>query len=136
MGLGELFDGIIWPMPNVEFVAPNTKLQQLPDEPNTTLVDESTTVPVRVPMALYGDDNHEDPGDTITYSYNPFQNTGVLVTDNGVTLGEDPADRLTMLFDTGASLSIISTDMNTTSALRRMRTPTTPVLNRIALKTK
>ena len=109
-GLVGLFEGVKWPMPNVQFVAPGMSLQQIPDDPITPL-NESTTAPVRIPLALYGLDNHQDPGDTITTSYNPFQNTGVVLSHHGATIGEDPNHRLTMLFDTGASLSIISTKM-------------------------
>lgn len=111
LGLGDLFDGVIWPMPDVEFVAPNSKLTAVPDDLSTLTVDESTTVPVRIPLNLYGLDNHADPGDMITASYNPFQNTGVLISHGGTTLGDDPNNRLAMLFDTGAALSIISTEM-------------------------
>ncbi len=106
-----LFAGITLSMPNVEFVAPGTTLQKKADDPSTPLVNESTTAPVRIPLALYGEDNHEDPGDSITYSYNPFQNSGVVLSDNGATIGGDPANRLAMLFDTGAALSIVSTEM-------------------------
>ena len=105
-----LFTGIKWPVPNVQFVAPGMSLQQIPDDPLTPL-NESTTAPVRIPLAHYGLDNHQDPGDTITASYNPFQNTGVVLSHHGATVGDDPNDRLAMLFDTGAALSIISTKM-------------------------
>jgi hypothetical protein len=111
MGLEELFQGVIWPMPDIEFVAPNTKLQAIPDNPATPLIDESTTQPVRIPLASYGVDNHASPGETITTSYNPFQHTGVVLSQGGTTLGNDPSHRLAMLVDTGASLSIISTRM-------------------------
>jgi len=110
LGLVGLFEGVKWPTPNVQFVAPGMSLQQIPDDPGTSL-NESTTAPVRIPLALYGLDNHQDPGDTITVSYNPFQNTGVVLSHHGATLGDDPNDRLAMLFDTGASLSIISKEM-------------------------
>ncbi|MHC4178254.1 MAG: hypothetical protein ACYSWU_12155, partial [Planctomycetota bacterium] len=94
----ESFEGIILPMPNIEFVPPGMTLQAVPDDVSTPL-NESTTEPVRIPMALYGMDNHADPGETITASHNPFQNTGVVLSDGGVTIGDDPDDRLAMLFD-------------------------------------
>ena len=110
LGLVALFTGVKWPTPNVQFVAPGVTLQQIPDDPLTPL-NESTTAPVRIPLAHYGLDNHQNPGDTITTSYNPFQNTGVVLSHHGATVGDDPNDRLAMLFDTGASLSIISKKM-------------------------
>ncbi len=109
--MADSFEGIFWPMPNVEFVAPNSKLTQIPNDDDTPLIDESTTAPVRIPLALYGEDNHDDPGDMITASYNPFQKTGVVLSDGGATIGDDPNDRLAMLVDTGAALSIVSTQM-------------------------
>lgn len=107
---GNLFKGITLSMPNVEFVAPGTKLEAIPDDDTTPLVDETSTAPVRVPLALFGEDNHENPGDMITSSYNPIQNTGVVLSHDGVTVG-GPDDKKTMLFDTGSMLTIMSTEM-------------------------
>lgn len=106
----EFYRGIVLPMPNIAFVAPGGTLEAIPDDESTPQ-NESTTDPVRIPLAPYGFDNHADPGEMITVSDNPFQNTGVVLSDGGVTIGDDPENRLAMLFDTGASLSIISTAM-------------------------
>lgn len=93
------FQGLLLPVPDLSFVPPGTTLTQGVD----------TTEPVRVPVDFVGIDNHQNPGTTITESYNPVVH-GIQVTN---TVGGVPAtvDNQTFLFDTGAQLTIISTAM-------------------------
>ncbi len=91
------FQGIVVSLPDLRFVEPGTKL--------TASHDGSVTPPVRIPLELWGENNHGDPGDSITTSPNPVQ-TGVTVRHGAASLGDN-----TLLFDTGAQLSVISTEM-------------------------
>jgi len=90
------FQGLIIPMPDLTFVQPGTQLVQGPD----------TTEVAHVPVDFLGIDNHLDPGDTITESYNPSV-TGISV-HNTVNNEAHQVDGQRFLFDTGAQLSIIS----------------------------
>jgi predicted aspartyl protease len=98
---GTLFDGIVFTMPDISFVPSGAKL---------SATGETTEV-VRLPVALAGEGNYSNPGDQVTVAPNPVQ--------TGVTLQNQPASQLltvggkTFLFDTGAQLSIISTDIAT-----------------------
>jgi uncharacterized repeat protein (TIGR01451 family) len=87
------FDGLVLPMPDLFFVAPGTQLAPGPE----------TTEVVRVPVTFFGIDNHLDPGDTITESYNPLV-AGIELNSAPFTVANQ-----TFLFDTGAQLSVIST---------------------------
>lgn len=91
------FQGIVIDMPDLRFVEPGTKL--------TAPTDGSVTEPVRIPLELWGDNNYANPGDLITTSPNPVQPHTSFVM-GGTTV----SDR-TMLFDTGAQLSVISTEI-------------------------
>jgi hypothetical protein len=112
---GELLDfsdfpelnGLVLPVPDVTFQQPGLGV---PDDPTCTQTnaDGSTrdicTDAVRIAVDFVGFDNHLDPGDSITESYNPVQNF-VAIEDNGIVLSNQ-----VYLFDTGAQLSIISTE--------------------------
>jgi uncharacterized repeat protein (TIGR01451 family) len=91
------FDGLILQLPDLHFVAPGTNLADLPPVPDTH-------APVRLPVQLFGIDNHLDPGNNLTESFNPVMATSFA---NGTTTLTDK----TMLFDTGAQLSIISSEI-------------------------
>lgn len=96
------FAGLVVSMPDLYFVQPGTKLEQVFGE-------NPTGVPVRVPLELWGESNQADPGDEITYSENPVQTNVALSNTNP----SDPNETLSVddqmfLFDTGAQLSIIS----------------------------
>lgn len=91
------FKDIVLYLPDLRFTAPGTRLQPASDG--------STTDPVRLPIALYGDDNHLFPGDLITTVPNPVH-THVKVEENGSQVTEK-----TFLFDTGAQLSVVSTSV-------------------------
>jgi len=91
------FDGLILQLPDVHFVAPGTNLADLPPVPDTH-------APVRLPVELIGIDNHLDPGQNLTESFNPVMTADF---DNGTNAVDDKV----MLFDTGAQLSIISPDI-------------------------
>lgn len=90
------FEGLIVYLPDLSIVAPNTPLVIPPD---------GTTGAVRIPLQMWGVDNHLAPGNDITASPNPVQ-TEVALFDNGL----QSLDR-TLLFDTGAMLSVISTEI-------------------------
>jgi hypothetical protein len=101
--LGELFPefpefaGMVLDAPDLRFVDPGTKL--------TAPTDGTVSDVVRIPLELWGESNYANPGDSITYAENPVQ-TGAAVSFNGVTTSNH-----TMLFDSGAQLTVISTDM-------------------------
>lgn len=103
LDFGELFPefpefaGIVLDAPDLRFVEPGTKL--------TAATDGTISEVVRIPLDLWGENNHAAPGDSITTTQNPVQ-TGTSVSFNGITTTNH-----TMLFDTGAQLSVISTDM-------------------------
>ncbi|MCI0685503.1 MAG: PKD domain-containing protein [Gemmataceae bacterium] len=91
------FEGLILPLPDLAFVPPGTQLIQEAD----------TTAPVRVPVDFIGIDNHLDPGNMLTESFNPVVSDVDLMN----TVGGNPfeVNDQVFLFDTGAQLSIIST---------------------------
>jgi hypothetical protein len=88
-----LIDGANLSVPNVTFVAPGTPL---PSSPNTT-------DPVKIPMSLFGGDNHTNPGSAVTESPNPVQ------TDVGLTWGSNTLTHQNYMFDTGSQVTVIST---------------------------
>ncbi len=90
------FEGLIVNLPDLAIV-----------EPNTTMVvpSDGVTAPVRIPLEMWGVDNHLDPADDITASPNPVQTQVDLL-----HLGSSSLDR-TLLFDTGAMLSVVSTEI-------------------------
>jgi hypothetical protein len=91
------FQGIVLNMPDLRFVEPNTEL--------TAATDGSETAVMRIPLELWGDNNYDNPGDSITYSPNPVQ------TNVSYALGGASVSGKTALFDTGAQLSVISTEV-------------------------
>jgi predicted aspartyl protease len=90
-----LFENVFLAMPDVAFVPRGASIAGKVD----------TFEPVHIPVVLYGEDNTANPGELPSASYNPVvpgvQTTSGLFTDTNRT----------MLFDTGAQLSIISTEM-------------------------
>ncbi|NMC20830.1 MAG: hypothetical protein GYA33_10470 [Thermogutta sp.] len=92
--LGPLFQGIVMYLPDVSFVASGLRLAGVPGE---------TTDPVRIPLSLWGSTNHPEPGDDVTVAPNPLQSLVALQEDLATV-----ADAV-FLFDTGASVSVIST---------------------------
>lgn len=89
-----LFSGIVLYMPDLSFVAVGTRLAGIPG---------TTTDPVRIPLTLFGPENYSSPGNEVTVAPNPVQEQ--------VSLGEALAtvSNAVFLFDTGASISVIST---------------------------
>ncbi|RMF99707.1 MAG: hypothetical protein D6741_08045, partial [Planctomycetota bacterium] len=94
--LGSLLAGMVYYMPDLSFVEPGVRLSAVAVE---------TTDPVRIPLAMYGDTNHPTPGNDLTIAPNPVQ-TNVAVADGGSQRTD-----LTFLLDTGASVSVISSDV-------------------------
>ncbi|GAB6165295.1 hypothetical protein JCM19992_12950 [Thermostilla marina] len=94
--LSTLLAGMVYYMPDLTFVQPGLRL--------TAIVGE-TTDPVRIPLAMYGDTNHPAPGNDLTVAPNPIQ-PNVSVADGGAQRTD-----LTFLLDTGASVSVISSDV-------------------------
>ena len=90
---------VIIRLPDVQFSNPNPAID-LPD-------DGSVSELVRIPVELYGEDNHSNPGDELTTSWSPVQ------TDVAVYEGDHAVQHKTFLFDTGAQVSVISTEVAT-----------------------
>ena len=91
--MGPLFQGMVIYMPDISFVASGLRLAGIAGE---------TTDPVRIPLSLLGPTNHPDPGDEVTVAPKPV--TGE------VSLQEDllTVANALFLFDTGASISVIT----------------------------
>jgi hypothetical protein len=94
----DIFPDLIIPFPDLTYTVPGTTITY--DTADTTLYE-----PVTLPFIPFGGDNFDDPGDLITDTnlYLIPAVTGVMDTTTSI-----PAD---FLFDTGAQLSVISTDM-------------------------
>ncbi len=95
MDFSDLIPGLTLAMPDIRFVSPGT--------PPTATAE--TTAGVYVPLGFFGFDNHLDPGNQITESYNPVQSQVQLA---NITTGLS-LENQNFLFDTGAQLSVIST---------------------------
>lgn len=95
------FDGLILYLPDIEFTTPGTQLTPTAE----------TTAAVRVPLEMYGTSNVAAPGDDVSYAPNPVQPEAVL------SLGGLSATDQTLLFDTGAQLSVISPNLAATLGL-------------------
>ncbi|MBN1395142.1 MAG: retropepsin-like domain-containing protein [Pirellulales bacterium] len=94
-------DTLPYYMADLEFVNSGTKLEASSD-PNVS-------GPFRIPLTMIGDDNYADPGNEMTYSANPFvSNVGVTMNVEGT---EFSVAEKTFLFDTGAMISVISTEL-------------------------
>ena len=93
------FEGLEFYAPDLQFVAPGSTLS----------AGTNTTAPVSIPIELFGIDNHLDPGDTLTESYNPVVSDIIVRDLNSATSFE--VTNQTFLFDTGAQLSVISEDI-------------------------
>lgn len=100
--LTSLIDGLVLPMPDLHFVDAGTTLPQP--------VDTTTTAPVYLPLDFLGEDNHTDPGDLITVSPSPMDNHVTLINNATVPAPTTAADKH-FLLDTGAQLSVVSTDL-------------------------
>ncbi|MCA9247535.1 MAG: aspartyl protease family protein [Planctomycetales bacterium] len=94
------FEGISLFLPSIQFVESGSPLDA---------GGETISAPLRVPVQLFGEDNSADPGDLITASYNPVI-PGVHL-ENTVNDVLGAASDQTFLFDTGAQLSVISTEI-------------------------
>jgi autotransporter-associated beta strand protein len=113
---GELLDfsdfpelrGLVLPVPDVSFQEPGLPPVDdaacLQDNGDGTF-DDVCTDAVRIAVDFVGFDNHLDPGNQITESYNPVQKH-VSIEHGGLGRSDQ-----TFLFDTGAQLSIISVDL-------------------------
>ena len=84
------FKDIIIYLPDLRFTDPNPTI----DVPT----DGSATEPVRIPVDLYGQDNHLNPGDQLTESWSPVQSQVATYDGDNVVLNK------TLLFDTGAPI--------------------------------
>ena len=92
---GLLPDGLVFATPEISFVAPGSVLA-----PNA-----DTYFPVDIPVRLYGENTVSNPGNVPSVGFNPVVDSITAV--NGLHSSGDK----TFLFDTGAQLSIISTEM-------------------------
>ena len=93
LDFSELLPGVVIPVPDVRYVSPASSL---------TKTDKSID-PIVIPIELLGTTNHPNPGNQVTEAPNP--------TILGIDLREGAAEvqDQTFLFDTGAMLSVIST---------------------------
>jgi autotransporter-associated beta strand protein len=98
MDLSSLLPDLLIPMPDLRFVPPGTK----------PTADATTGAPVRIPLTLVGDNNHPNPGDSVTVSPNPVQPSVVLSTADPTGGPARTVAQQRFLFDTGAQLTIIS----------------------------
>jgi hypothetical protein len=97
-GLMPEMESLVIPFPDLQFVEPGQVL--LPDTTHGSVFDT-----IVFPMIPFGADNSANPGDLITESL-LWLIPNVHAGDNSVTTGAT-----NFLFDTGAQLSVISTDM-------------------------
>jgi hypothetical protein len=94
-GLLPELNGITLTIPEIGFVSPGSTLAPTVD----------TYTAVNIPVKLYGEDTSSNPGLAPTVGFNPVvESTAVM--HNSASIGNK-----TFLFDTGAQLSIISTEM-------------------------
>ncbi len=95
-----LIPGLILTQPDLNFVAPGTRLQGGP----------GLTDPVYIPLGTFGSDTYANPGTAITESPSPMQNdVSVFYTPLAGTPTE--ADHNHFLLDTGSQLTIISPEV-------------------------
>jgi hypothetical protein len=93
----DLGNDLIIPMPDLRFKEPTFSLA-----PGT-----GTTSVFRIPLQLWGEDNYGHEGVAVTNGYNPVQSSVAL------QQGAQQVDQQTFLFDTGAQMSIISSQIAT-----------------------
>lgn len=108
--MGPLFQGMVIYMPDLSFVPSGLRLAATPGQ---------TTDPVRIPLSLFGPTNHPQPEDNVTVAPNPVQEE-VSLTEGVLTV----ADAL-FLFDTGASISVITSALAETLGLNLASPETT-----------
>ena len=95
------FEDIKINLPDIRFIEPQTVLEVSPET--------NVSTPVRVPLDLFGTDNHLDPGELITATHNPVvPDVRAIWTDAQDVVHEVGGKSL--LFDTGAQLSILDVD--------------------------
>ncbi|MBN2578146.1 MAG: aspartyl protease family protein [Pirellulales bacterium] len=91
----DLGDDLIIPMPDLQF-----------KEPTFSLTPTAATTSVfRIPLELWGEDNHGSEGDAVTDGYNP------IAPNVALHQGTQQAENMKFLFDTGAQMSIISPEI-------------------------
>ncbi len=94
-------------LPDLTFVDSGTKLADSGDL--------LTTAPIRIPLSLQGEDNQNNPGSDVTIAPNPFASSV------RVAMGTDAAAASVggqnFLFDTGAMISLVSTEVATALGL-------------------
>jgi hypothetical protein len=93
LDLSGLFPGMGLTAPDLQFVSPTTQLY-------ATAADLSLFT---MPLSFYGSDNHTNPGNNVTQSYNPEANNVSLSQGSASVGGKN------MLLDTGSQVTIIST---------------------------
>ena len=94
LDFSDVAPGLVIPVPDVHFVDPATTLGPV----------AGSTDPVKIPLVPYGLDNFANPGDAITES------TNQLIPGVSVAAAAARLDGQNFLVDTGAQLSVISTD--------------------------
>ena len=100
--LGAMFEGFLPGLEGVTFAVPEISFVS----PASTLTATADTyTAVNIPVRLYGADTSANPGNEPTVGFNPVVDS-TAVFHNSTTIGNK-----TFLFDTGAQLSVISTEM-------------------------
>ncbi|RLT15216.1 MAG: hypothetical protein DWI24_01795 [Planctomycetota bacterium] len=98
LDFSDIFPGLVIPFPDLTFA-----------NPGDTIVYDSSNIDiyetVYLPLIPFGADNSSDPGDLITESLL------WLIPNITSTYGDMTSGKGNFLFDTGAQLSVISTDM-------------------------
>ena len=113
LDFSDLMPGMIIPFPDLNFANPGESIVY---DPNNVDIYDTVTLP----LVPFGGDNSADPGDLITET-NLYTIPNVTTTFDTVT--STPGN---FLFDTGAQLSVISTDMATRLGLD-LSNPTTSI---------
>jgi hypothetical protein len=100
--LGAMFEGFLPGLEGVTFAVPEISFVS----PGATLTATADTyTAVNIPVRLYGADTSASPGLEPTVGFNPVVDSTAVI-HNSTTIGNK-----TFLFDTGAQLSVISTEM-------------------------
>ena len=113
LDFSDIFPDLLIPFPDLNFAAPGETITYNPAD--TTIFDT-----VNLPLIPFGGDNSDDPGDLITES-NLW-----LIPNVTSTVGDVTSSNGNFLFDTGAQLSVISTEMASSLGLD-LGNPTTTI---------
>jgi hypothetical protein len=92
LDFSSVVSGLHVTLPDLSFVDAGTKLPS----------DPGMTGPLTIPLSFYGNDNHTNPGLSVTESPSPVQ------TNVGLAVGTARLQGQTFLLDTGAQMTVLS----------------------------